>query len=260
MTTHVRSADGTDIAVDVQGSGPAVVLVSGASTDRRTNADLAGLLAEHLTVLNHDRRGRGESGDTAPYAVEREIEDIAAVATLVDGPVALWGSSSGAVLSVHAGASGLLPVSKVVLWEPPVSDEDWARENQRAYRRDLDALLADDRREDAIARFMQMVGMPEPMIAQARTSPWFAEAARTTAHSLAHDSDVLGDGTVPVAVAARVTVPALVLDGGGSPPFLHAGADALAAALPFGERRTLEGQTHAFASDVMAAAVREFLT
>jgi pimeloyl-ACP methyl ester carboxylesterase len=159
---------------------------------------------------------------------------------------------------VHAAASGLLPVSRVVLWEAPVSDEEWARENQRAYRRDLDALLAEDRREDAIARFMQMVGMPEEMIARARTSPWFAEAARTTAHSLAHDSDVLGDGSVPVDVASRVAVPALVLDGGGSPPFLREGSDALAAALPHAERRTLEGQTHAFTSDVMAAAVVDF--
>src|SRR5688572_2290929 len=119
----VTSQDGTTIAFDRMGEGPPVILVCGGSTDRLSNAPLASLLAPHLTVINYDRRGRGDSGDTPPYAVEREVEDIDALIAEAGGSTFLYGTSSGAVLALEAAASGL-SISKLALWEPPfVLDE-----------------------------------------------------------------------------------------------------------------------------------------
>ncbi len=115
----VRSSDGTEIAFDRLGEGEPVVLVSGASTSRAVHASLAELLAADFTVLNYDRWGRGDSGDTLPYAVEREIEDIGAVIAAAGGSAAVFGNSSGAVLALRAAAAGL-PITRLALWEPPI--------------------------------------------------------------------------------------------------------------------------------------------
>ena len=114
----VRSSDGTTIAFDRLGEGAPVILVSGASTARAIHAQLAELLATDLEVLNYDRRGRGDSGDTPPYAIQREIEDLHAVIAAAGGAAAVFGNSSGAVLALHAAAAGL-PIIKLALWARP---------------------------------------------------------------------------------------------------------------------------------------------
>ena len=253
----VTSRDGTTIALDRIGSGPAVVLVSGGSTDRTANAPLADLLAADFTVLNYDRRGRGPSGDTLPYAIEREVEDIAAVLDAAGEGAALYGTSSGAALALEAAASGV-SVSKLALWEPPFIIDESARPPADQVQQ-YETMLAEGRRGDAVEYFMrEVVRMPPGFVEQARGAPFWA-ATEAIAHTLPYDARIMGDYSVPVDRAALIQAPTLVLVGGGSFPFMRETADALAAALPDGEVRVLDGQTHDVAPDVMAAALRTFL-
>ncbi|NVI86855.1 alpha/beta fold hydrolase [Actinomadura sp. BRA 177] len=257
----VYSKDGTRIAFDRTGEGPALVCVGGALNDRGSGAALAALLAGRHTVLTYDRRGRGGSGDTPPYAVDREIEDLAAVLDAAGGSAAVYGMSSGAVLALRAAAAGL-PVTRLALFEPPFhSGHDDRLTRARAYNTELTGLLADGRRGDALALFMGSVGMPAEMVAQARGAPMWP-ALEALAPTLAYDSAVMDDGgggAMPEALIGRVTVPALVLDGGDSPAWMRDTAARVAGLLPAGTHRTLDGQTHDVAPGVLAPALAGFL-
>jgi pimeloyl-ACP methyl ester carboxylesterase len=256
---QVTSKDGTTIAFDRLGEGPAVILVSGGSVDRSSLAALADLLARHFTVFNYDRRGRGPSGDTPPYAVEREVEDIDAVVEAAGGSAYLFGSSSGAALALEAARQLPTRITKLALWEPPYIPEGFPRPPADTAKTFSD-LVAAGKRGDAAEYFMaKVVGMPPEFIAQARSSPWWP-AQEALAHTLAYDATIMGDYSLPTERAAQVTIPTLVLDGGASFPFLHPTAQALAAALPNGRQRTLEGQSHDVAAEVLAPALEEFFT
>ncbi|MFF4651812.1 alpha/beta fold hydrolase [Streptomyces sp. NPDC001380] len=259
--TSVVSADGTTIACTVTGSGPAVVLVDGALCHRSFGPAqaLAEQLAGHHAVHTYDRRGRGSSGDTAPYTVQREIEDLAAVIAAAGGTAAVVGFSSGAALALRAAAEGI-GIGRAAVHEPPFSTEDGQRERFTAYTAGLAADLADGRRGDAVTRFMAFAGAPEPMTEQLRSSPVWP-AFEAVAPTLAYDAAVLdaapGAG-VPTGVLAGIAVPVLVLDGGASPEPLRAPARAVAAAVPGAEHRTLPGQTHEVAPDVLAPVLLKF--
>jgi alpha-beta hydrolase superfamily lysophospholipase len=194
----VTSSDGTTIAFDRSGEGPAVILVCGGSTDRSANASLAALLARHFTVFNYDRRGRGDSGDTAPYAVEREVEDLEALINEAGGSAFVYGTSSGAALVLEAAASGL-PITKLALWEPPfVLDE--SRRPPADTATTFTELVSEGRRGDAVEYFMsKVVGLPPEFVAYARTQP-FWHAREALAHTLAYDATVMGDYSLPVAL------------------------------------------------------------
>jgi pimeloyl-ACP methyl ester carboxylesterase len=252
-----RSKDGTAIGFDRSGSGPAVILVCGGSVDRSSNAGVAALLAKGLTVFNYDRRGRGDSGDTQPYAIRREVEDLAAVIASAGGSAGVYGTSSGAALALEAAASGL-PITKLALWEPPfilAGTRPLPPANQAAHYREL---VAAGRRGDALEFFMvKVVGMPPEFAAQMRSSPYWA-VGEGLAHTLAYDAEIMGDYSVPTKRAAAVKARTLVLDGGASPDWLHQSADSLAKAIPSAKRRTLEGQDHNVAPDVVAPALTEF--
>jgi alpha-beta hydrolase superfamily lysophospholipase len=252
----VTSSDGTSIAYDRLGDGPPVALVCGGSTDRTANAGLAAELAGHHTVYNFDRRGRGDSGDTQPYAIAREIEDIAAVIGAAGGSAHLYGTSSGAALAMHAAAAGL-PVAKLALWEPPYSVHgrpDLPDDTASVYRE----LVAAGRRGDAAEYFMaKVVGMPPEFVAGARQQPWWAQQ-EAIAHTLAYDAEIMGDYTLPEAVARAVEVPTLVIDGGASFGFLGETADAVAGLIPGARRLTLEGQQHNVDPAVLAPALVAF--
>jgi hypothetical protein len=165
----VSSSDGTTIAFDRLGAGPPVILVSGASTARAVHEPLAAVLATDFTVFNYDRRGRGDSGDTPPYEIQREVEDLHAVLGAAGGAAAVFGNSSGAVLALHAAAAGL-PITKLALWEPPFMVDPDAAGRQRAYATQLAELLDAGRRGDAMVLFMRSIGVPEPMIAGMRNA------------------------------------------------------------------------------------------
>jgi len=252
----IRSNDGTMIAFDRLGEGPPLVLVCGGSVDRTSNAELARLLASSFTVFNYDRRGRGDSGDTKPYAVDREIEDIAAVFEAAGGEASLWGSSSGAALALLAAESGL-PITKLALWEPPFVPEGFPRppEDQVAQ---YERMVAEGRRGDAVEYFMsEVIGMPPELVAGARTQPFWA-SQEALAHTLAYDARVMGDYSVPTERAATVTVPTLVIAGGADFPWMRETARALADAMPRGEARFLDGQGHAVDPEALALVLKEF--
>lgn len=254
--SKVTSRDGTTIAFDRMGEGPPVILVCGGSVDRMSNAPLAALLAEHFTVFNYDRRGRGDSGDTAPYAVDREVEDIEALIAEAGGSTLLYGTSSGAALALEAAASGL-PITKLALWEPPFILDERARPPANQVET-YNELVAAGRRGDAVEFFMtKVVGMPAEFVAEARNAPWWP-AQEALAHTLAYDATIMGDYSLPTERAASVKAPTLVIAGGSDFPWMRETAQALAEAFPDGQTRTLEGQGHDVDPAVLAPALVEF--
>ena len=251
------SKDGTKLAVDVSGSGPAIVLISGGSVDRGSNNGLAEALNAHFTVYNFDRRGRGDSGDTLPYAVGREIEDVEAVIGLAGGKAHLYGSSSGAGLALEAAAAGA-PVDKLVLWEPPYNLDPAGRPPADSVEQ-LDRMVSEGHRGDAAAFFMaEMVRLPAEFVAFARTQPWWS-AQEALAHTLAYDARVMGDYSVPTETAARVTVPTIILTGGESFGLFRPTAEALVAAMPNARTEILPGQEHNVDPTVLGPAMKAFL-
>ena len=261
MTDTVRSADGTAIAFDRSGAGPALIVVGGALSERSAAADIASRLAPSFTVFAFDRRGRGDSGDNEPYAVEREIEDIAALIEQAGGSAFVFGHSSGAVLSLRAAAAGLA-IPRLALYEPPFIVDHSRPLQPDDYVEHLDGLLAAGRREDAVEYFMTAsVGMPPQVVDGMRKDPsWSGLVAR--AHTIPYDGRVMADtmsgSPAPLRQWASVSTPTLIVDGGASHPFMHASADAIAAVLPDAERQTLAGQAHGAAPDVLAPVLIEF--
>ncbi len=253
---HVTSKDGTDIAIDRSGDGPPVILVCGGSVDRWSNAGVAAQLAPRFGAWNYDRRGRGDSGDTQPYAVDREIEDIEAVLTAAGGSAYLFGSSSGAALALLAAAR-LKGITKLALWEPPYILDPAARPPADQVQQ-YELMLAEGRRGDAAEYFMaKVVKMPPEFVAQARSMPWWP-AQEALAHTLAYDARVMGDYSLPQKQVGTVTIPTLVLTGGSSFPFMHDTAKALVEVLPKGQHRLLAGQEHNVAPEVLGPALAEF--
>jgi len=257
----VRSTDGTSIAFERMGQGPPLILVGGALSDRSAAAPLAAALAPRFTVFTYDRRGRGESGDTAPYAVAREVEDLAALIGAAGGPAFVFGHSSGAALALEAAARGL-PIAKLALYEPPFIVDDSRPPVPPGYAARLAELLAAGRRGEAVACFMtEAVGVPAEAVAQMRQAPMWP-ALELLAHTLPYDGAVMGDNMsghpLPAAWTSAVAVPTLVLAGGASPPWIRNAAQAVADILPHAQIRTLEGQTHATVPEVVAPVVADF--
>jgi pimeloyl-ACP methyl ester carboxylesterase len=252
----VTSRDGTEIAFDRIGQGPPVILVSGGSVDRSSNAPLAKELSADLTVLNYDRRGRGPSGDTAPYAIEREIEDIEAVIEAAGGEAGLYGSSSGAVLAMLA-AEASLPIAKLAMWEPPFIPEGVPTPPEDQVEQ-YETMVAEGRRGDAVEYFMtRVVGMPPEFVAGARSQPWWA-GTEALAHTLAYDARIMDDYRIPADRAANVKVPTLVVAGGADMPWMRDTATGLAEAIPDGRAQFLDGQGHDVDPTVLAGVLRDF--
>jgi len=258
----VLSRDGTAIAYDRIGGGPPLILVDGALCYRGMgqSGQLAELLAAHFTVITYDRRGRGESGDTAPYAMEREIEDIDALLSAVGGSAYVWGMSSGAVLALEA-ASRLSGVRRLALYEAPfivddsrpTTEDDWDR---------IGEAVAANRRGVALSLFLQTVGVPSLFIVLMRLSPAWRKL-RVIAHTLPDDGVIVRDNQrgrpFTAEQWAAVTVPTLVTDGGKSPQWMRRGNQALARVLSNAEYRTLDGQTHMLRPKAHVPMLVEFL-
>src|SRR5215472_1091439 len=254
----VTSADGTAIAFDRYGEGPPVIMTVAAFNTRSNTDPLARALAPQFTVLNYDRRGRGDSGDTTPYAVDREIDDLAALITAAGGSAAVFGHSSGATLVLKAAAASL-PIAKLVLYEPPFRTDDSHPGLPADLPAKLAGLVAAGRRGDAVELYQtQAVGIPEDVVAQLRHAP-FRPGLEAIAHTLAYDAAIIGDLSLPSDLLGTVTTPALVISGENSPPFLHNAARAAAAALPSGRLAILSGQTHDIDPQATAPVMAEFL-
>ncbi len=258
----VTSKDGTPIGFDQAGRGPAIILIDGAMCYRAFGpmGPLAELLAPHFAVITYDRRGRGESGDKKPYALEREVEDIEALINQAGGSAFLFGTSSGGCLGLEATLRLGNKVKGLAIWEAPYNSDPADRPIWKGYWTQLNELVAANRRGDAVALFMQFVGTPADQISGMRQAPMWP-MFEAIAPTLIYDATAMGgnDRSVPVERAARVTRPTLVMNGTVI-PFMLDTATRLAQAIPHAQRRTLEGQSHDVDLKVLAPALVEFFT
>jgi len=258
----VLSSDGTPIAFDRSGKGPPLILVDGALCYRASGpmGPLAALLAPHFTVFTYDRRGRGDSGDTTPYAVEREVEDIEALINEAGGSAFVYGISSGAALALEAANRGLA-IEKLALYEAPFIVDGSRPPIPEDYLPQLNQLIASDRRADAVKLFMNAVGVPAIFVALMRFMPAWSKL-KSVAHTLPYDHAVLGDDKSGSPLSTErwtsATVPTLVLGGGKSPEWMLDAVRAVADVLPNAQQRTLEGQTHMVSPRVLAPVLVEF--
>lgn len=255
----MKSRDGTPIAFERLGDGPPLILVGAALQGRASYHPLAEELSKHLTVFNYDRRGRGDSGDTPPYSVEREVDDLAAVIAEAGGTASVYGHSSGAALVLHAAARGAR-IDAMVLHEPPFgSDTQAERQAEREEAERIKALLSDDRRAEVVAEFLSSSGLPAEFVDQLSQDP----AMLANAPTLPYDYEVLSaesrGGKAPAELARTVPVSTLVLAGDASPDWMVDTARGIAEALPNGRLKVLAGQEHVVPPDVLAPVLWEFL-
>lgn len=258
--TPVRSPDGTPIAFTRTGAGPALIIVDGALCSRAfgPSPKIAPLLAKYFTVYTYDRRGRGGSGDTAPYAPAREVEDIAALVETAGGRASLLGLSSGGALALETAAAGV-PVDAVVAYEPPYVDDAGDRGGE-AHERELARRVTEGRRGDAVTYFMRdMVGAPAPIVLLMKAMPWIWRKLAAVAHTLPYDAAVMTAFRIPRARFSSIRVPVLVMNGGRTDARLRQAARAIAGIVPGAQYRELAGQTHNVSPTVLAPAAAEFL-
>ena len=257
----IKSKDGTTIAFDQSGSGPVLIFVDGALQYRAFDqgmAPLAELLAPHFTVIHYDRRGRGDSGDSQTYELDREIEDIEAIIDDAGGSAFLYGISSGAALAMESALKLGGRVKKLAMYEAPYNDDKDARKASKEYRTRLEEIVAEGRKGDAVGHFMMLVGMPADQLEGMRQHPMWP-LWEAVGLSLAYDAVAMGeDASIPTKRAARLAVPTLVMNGSESFPFMHGTAVALANAIPNAQHRTLEGQTHEVEAVAIAPVLIEF--
>jgi pimeloyl-ACP methyl ester carboxylesterase len=260
LVEHVPSADGTPIACERSGSGPNLVVVNGALSDRRSTAGLRPHLDPHLTVIGYDRRGRGDSGDDARYAPEREMEDLAAVIGATGGQAFVFGQSSGAVLALEAALRGL-PISRLVLNEPPYIVGDTRRRPSADLAERLRRLVDAADREAALHLFLKdAIGIPENAVYELQSGPAWPRMLGLAA-TMAYDVTITDGNELPgIDRLATFPTPTLVTCGEATAPWIQIGTSALAETLPNGRLETLAGQGHTPAPDILASALLRFLT
>ena len=258
MRQSVTSKDGTTIAYETVGDGKAVLIVLGALNARKSGIKLAKLLASTFTAVSYDRRGRGDSSDSASYAPEREVEDIAALIDAVGGPVSLYGHSSGAALAIAAAVKLRKQVTKLAIYEVPYSMDSDARKAAKDYYVALRAALASGHNGDAVALFVRSVGVSDAQVQAMRKMPMW-KGLEKLAPTLIYDSEVLGEGhALPGALLSHVRTPTLVMHGGAGSPAMRDAAQAISEAIPKAELRTLARQTHGVSPKVLAPVLEEF--
>jgi pimeloyl-ACP methyl ester carboxylesterase len=260
----VRSADGTTIAYTRAGQGPPLILVDGALCSRSFGPmpKLAAQLTEHFTVYTYDRRGRGDSGDTAPYEPDREVEDLEALVALAGEQVFVHGTSSGAALALEA-AKHIRSITKLAVYEPPFIVDDTRPPMPEDWLPQLKALVAGGQRGDAVKMFMRFVGTPAIVTAVMPLTPVWGKL-KAVAPTLPYDIAILADHQRGIALTqaewAAIKAPTLVAAGGKSPAWMTNGTRALASALPDATYRTLPGQNHMVKAQAIAPALTEFFT
>ena len=246
--------DGTTLAYDRVGNGPALVFVSGVFNLRDTCAPIAAQLADAFTCFTYDRRARGDSSNTAPYAVEREVEDLQAVIDVAGGRAAVFGYSSGATLALRAAADGL-PIDRLFLYEPPFRFENPPAADLPER---LQRMVDEGRAADVVTTFqLEGIGLPPDMVAGIRQSPFFPQL-EAMAQSVVHDATLTAQHPVPTPAMAAVQVPTVVMRGGQTWPVLTVAAERLAAMLPGARLQVLSGAAdHGLEPRSTAAAIRE---
>jgi pimeloyl-ACP methyl ester carboxylesterase len=250
----VQSADGTTLAVDRSGHGPDVVIVVGAFCDRSSSAELVAALSSRFTVYRYDRRGRGDSTDTPPYGIGREVEDLDAVARVAGGPPYVYGHSSGAAIALEAAAVGV-PLRRLAVYEPPYLGEIRAPD----FAADLRELVSSGRRDEAAQRFLLNTGAPVEAVKKMASAPSWPRLV-SLAHTLAYDVMLSDHGSASTEWCTGVSVPTLALAGSDSPEWAAKAVEAIAAAVAGGRHRILEGENHNPAVDVIAPLLADFFS
>jgi pimeloyl-ACP methyl ester carboxylesterase len=262
---RVISKDGTEIAYETKGSGPPVIFVDGAMGFRGLDFGnpLADLLSPHFMVYSYDRRGRGQSTNSKPYAIQREVEDIGALIQAAGGSADVYGISSGGCLALEAAIALGGEIKKLAIYEAPYNDDPASRQAWWDYRRELKTLLSAKRNGKAVALFMRFVGTPEEMVSGMQQSPMWPKF-ESVAPTLEYDADVMGENcVVPIDRLARVTSKTLVMDGGANltiMPFMHASARTITKSIPQAQLRILTDQTHDVKAEVLAPVLIEFFS
>ncbi|WP_345761090.1 alpha/beta fold hydrolase [Diaminobutyricibacter sp. McL0608] len=260
-TETVTSADGTPIAFERVGTGPAVVLVDGALCHRAfgPSRPLAAALRAHFTVFTYDRRGRGESGNTLPYSPRREIEDLRAVIAAAGDDAYVYGISSGAGIALEAAAAGVR-MRKLATYEAPYVAARW-KDPTVDHLAHMEALVAADKRGAAVSYFLvPMVGAPAFVPVMMRAMPKVWNQMKAVAPTLPYDLQVMGSFTAPVERFAAITVPTLVMVGGKAAQPMRDAQDAVAAAIPGSQFAVLDGQTHQVSEKAIAPQLESFFT
>ena len=258
MPLFVTSKDGTRIAYDAFGQGPAVILVLGALNTRKSGTSLAKLLGSRFTAVTYDRRGRGASGDAARYSPAREIEDVAALIDRVGEPVCLYSHSSGAGIAIGVATQLRKKVKKLALYEAPYAVDGTARKAAREYYSALKKLIASGRNGDATALFIRSVGVSEKQLQALKRMPMWRGLERL-APTLVYDSEILGRGhALPADLLSRVASSTLVMHGGAGASSMAEAARAISEAIPKAKLRTLAGQTHGVSPKVVAPVLEAF--
>ena len=261
VTGEVTSKDGTRIVFDRTGEGPPVIIAGGALSDRRAAASFAAELSPDFTAYAYDRRGKGDSGDTPPYAVEREVEDLDALIAEAGGRAFLFGTSSGAALVLETAArSG--GADKLAVYEPPYDAHEDGPRIPVDFVAHLDELREQDRRGDMVEYFMTTgVGLSPDEVAQMRGAPFWPRL-EALAHTLPYEGRITGfdnpDRSLPVERWKAIDVPVLAMDGGASPDWMRNMVRAVAEALPDATYRSFPGQTHQVEPAVVVPVLREF--
>jgi pimeloyl-ACP methyl ester carboxylesterase len=249
----VQSHDGTTIAFDRSGLGPALVLIVGAFSDRSSSKSLAAGLGSRFTVYEYDRRGRGDSDEKGPYSIEREVEDLAALIEAAGGSAFVFGHSSGGALALEAAARGV-PMHGLAVYEPPYTEGTTAE-----FAAQLSELVVSGQRAEAAERFLVLVGTPPEALAHITTGPYWAHM-QSFANTLPYEITLCNGGSAPVDRLAHITTPTLALAGGMSPDWAREGAEVIAGAIPGAESQVLEGQGHGAADEVLIPVLAEFFT
>ena len=251
MVETVQSADGTTIAYEKTGTGPALILVGGALSTRRSASDLAALLAERFTVYAFDRRGRGDSGDTDSYSVDRELDDLSALVAVAGEPTYIYGHSSGGALALEAAQRGLR-FAGIVAFEPPYMV---AGEPDDDFNRLVNTAVEEGRPEEALSLFIgnAMPGSLDDM----KQAPFWPGLV-SMAHTLPYDLGIVRDGAIPVERFDAITVPTLLVDGAASPAWAARAVDAIAASVSASVRLTVDGYDHQVPNEVIAPILAEF--
>jgi len=260
VRAKVTSKDGTTIVYEKAGHGEVVILVLGALNSRKSGSKLAKLLASHFTVISYDRRGRGNSTDTEPYSPHREFEDIVSLIDAVEGPVCLYGHSSGAAIALQVGSKLDKQVKKLAIYEAPYSIDDQESKTASEYSGQLKKLLKEGNNEDAVALFIRSVGVSEKQIQAMKHMPMW-RGLEAMAPTLAYDSEVMGEGhTLPVSLLKNIKIPTLVMHGGSGTLQMRNAAQAISKHIPHVLIRTLAGQTHGVSPKVLAPVLIEFFS
>lgn len=257
----VTSKDGTKIVFEKTGSGPALILIGGALSSRSGARKHAESLSNDFTVYVFDRRGRGDSGDTKPYSVAKEIEDVDAIIDKAGGSVYLFGISSGACLALEVTAALGDKIKKLAIYEPPYDEAEGSAERWKEYKAEVERLVHAGSNAEAVEYHMKFVGVPAEVMAGIKASPAWSEMKKL-APTILYDIAVVGNNrSIPVERVRKIKAPTLVMDGGASletMPFMRATADKLSKTISNAQRRTMEGEAHNVSEKSLAPVLKEF--